>query len=172
VKLLESKKPNKDEAFEALDFIINVLKEHEKDLDRLVSELGKIAGKSGQLGEVSSKIERVEARLSSIHGGVASLAKDLSLPKESVSHTRGPSVIVRCTQWDDFKVVAKGAESVCFLLLFKETEKSLEANALKDGRVFAYKGGFPSEAKLLKFWLARELSVAEDCVFEGVLATG
>jgi len=172
VKWLEAKKPNKDEALEALDFIINVLKEHEKDLDRIVSELGKIAGKFGQLGEVSSKIERVEARLSSIQGGVASLAKDLSIPKEPVSRTRGPSVIVRCTQWDDFRVMAKGAETVSFLLLSKEAEKFLQANALKDGRVFTYKGGFPREAKLLKFWLARELNVAEDCVFEGVLATG
>jgi len=34
-----SKKPqSKDEALEALDFIVNVLKEHEKDLDKLINE--------------------------------------------------------------------------------------------------------------------------------------
>jgi hypothetical protein len=33
-----SRKPqSKDEALEALDFIVNVLKEHEKDLDRLIT---------------------------------------------------------------------------------------------------------------------------------------
>ncbi len=54
-----AKKPNRNEALEALDFIINVLKEHEKDLDRLIGELGKIAGRFGQAGEVPTKITRV-----------------------------------------------------------------------------------------------------------------
>jgi len=38
-----SRKSSKDEAFEALDFIINVLKEHEKDLDRLIGKLDEVA---------------------------------------------------------------------------------------------------------------------------------
>ena len=41
---MSEKAPSKDEAFEALDFIVNVLKEHEKDLDKLVSELDTVAG--------------------------------------------------------------------------------------------------------------------------------
>jgi len=43
---------------------------------------------------------------------------------------------------------------------------------LKDGRVLTYNGEFPRDAKLLKFWLARELGVLEEKVFEGVLAIG
>ena len=164
------KRPNKNEALEALDFIINVLKEHEKDLDRLINELGKITGKFGQPGEVSNKIERVEERLSSIQGEVAGLIKELTSPKELTFHARGPPVIVRCKQWDDFKAMAKGAETVSFL--FKEAEKSFQADALKEGRVLTYNGEFPRDAKLLKFWLARELGVAEESVFEGVLAIG
>jgi hypothetical protein len=31
---MSRKSPSKDEALEALDFIVSVLKEHEKDLDR------------------------------------------------------------------------------------------------------------------------------------------
>jgi hypothetical protein len=166
-----AKKPNRNEALEALDFIINVLKEHEKDLDRLIGELGKIAGRFGQAGEVPTKITRVEERLESLQSEVASLIKELSSPKEvSAIAVRGPPVIVRCKQWDDFKVLANGAETVSFL--FKEAEKSFQADALKGGRVLTYNGDFPRDSKLLKFWLARELGVSEDSVFEGVLAIG
>src|SRR3990170_7512834 len=101
VKKMAAKRPNKNEALEALDFIINVLKEHEKDLDRLINELGKITGKFGQPGEVSNKIERVEERLSSIQGEVAGLIKELSSPKELTFQARGPPVIVRCKQWGE-----------------------------------------------------------------------
>lgn len=167
---MAARKPNKNEALEALDFIINVLKEHEKDLDRLINELGKIAGKFGQSGELSNKIEGVEERLSSIQGEVSGLIKELSSPKELTLHARGPPVIVRCKQWDDFKVMAKDAETVSFL--FKEAEKSFQADALKEGRVLTYNGEFPRDSKLLKFWLARELGVPEESVFEGVLAIG
>jgi len=165
-----AKKPGRNEALEALDFIINVLKEHEKDLDRLIGELGKITNKLGPSGEMANKIERVEGRLASIQDEVASLIKELSSPKESVQAPRGPPVIVRCKQWEDFKVLAKGAETVSFL--FKEAEKSFQADALKEGRVYTYNGEFPRDAKLLKFWLARELGVPEESVFEGVLAIG
>jgi len=166
-----AKRPSKNEALEAVDFIINVLREHEKDLDRLINELGKIASKFSQSGEVPNKITRVEERLAQLQLEVSSLIKELSSPKEMAAYAhRGPPVIVRCKQWDDFKVLAKGAETVSFL--FKEAEKSFQADALKEGRVLTYNGEFPRDSKLLKFWLARELNVAEDKVFEGVLAIG
>jgi len=166
-----AKKPGRNEALEALDFIISVLKEHEKDLDRLIGELGKVTGKLGQSGgEMSNKIERVEERLATIQSEVASLIKELSSPKGMPQASRGPPVIVRCKQWEDFKVLAKSAETVSFL--FKEAEKSFQADALKEGRVLTYNGEFPRDAKLLKFWLARELGVPEENVFEGVLAIG
>jgi len=148
-----------------------VLREHEKDLDRLINELGKIASKFNQSGEVPTKITRVEERLGQLQSEVSSLIKELSSPKEMAAVSlRGPPVIVRCKQWDDFKVLAKDAETVSFL--FKEAEKSFQADALKEGRVLTYNGEFPRDTKLLKFWLARELNVSEDKVFEGVLAIG
>jgi hypothetical protein len=166
---MAAKRHDKNEALEALDFIINVLKEHEKDLDRLINELAKVTGKLGQPGEVSNKIEKVEERLSSIQGEVTGLIKELSSPKDLISHAR-PPVIVRCKQWDDFKMMAKNAETVSFVS--KESEKSFQADAFKAGRVLTYNGDFPRDAKLLKFWLARELDVGDENVFEGVLAIG
>jgi len=166
-----AKRPSKNEALEAVDFIINVLREHEKDLDRLINELGKVASRFSQGGEVPTKITKVEERLAQLQLEVSSLIKELSSPREMAAYAhRGPPVIVRCKQWDDFKVLAKDAETVSFL--FKEAEKSFQADALKEGRVLTYNGEFPRDSKLLKFWLARELSVSEENVFEGVLAIG
>lgn len=165
-----TKKPTKREALEALDFIISVLKEHEKDLDRLIGELGEVTERFGETGEVSGKIGAVEGRLSSLQTEISKLIKFISSPREASIYARGPPVIVRCKQWEDFKVLATGAETVSFL--FREAEKTFQADALKEGRVLTYSGEFPRDTRLLKIWLARELNVAEDKVFEGVLAVG
>ncbi len=174
------KLPSKDEALEALDFIINVLREHEKDLDRLIGELGTITSSVGKTGEMADKIEKVEERLSTLQNEITGLigilsasprTQPLTLPTVTAPTTlRGPPVIVRCKQWDDFKTLAKGADTVSFL--FREAEKSFQADALKEGRVLTFSGDLPKDSRLLKLWLARELNVAEDCIFEGILAIG
>jgi len=165
-----SKTPTRDEALEALDFIINVLKEHEKDLDRLIAELGKVTERFGETGELSTKVEKVEERLSTIQTEITNLIKFISTPREPPTQLRGPPIIVRCKQWEDFKVLAAGAETVSFL--FKEAEKTFQADALKEGRVLTYSGEFPRDAKVLKIWLSKELKVAEEKIFEGILAIG
>jgi len=165
-----AKKPTKNDALEALDFIINVLKEHEKDLDRLINQLGTITETIGETGEVTTKIEKIEERLSTIQTEISGLIKFISSPREAPTYPHGPPVIVRCKQWQDFKILAAGAETVSYL--FKETEKSFQADALKNGRVLTYSGESPQNARLLKIWLSRELEVAEEKIFEGVLAIG
>ncbi|MDH5448464.1 MAG: hypothetical protein OEY24_02515 [Candidatus Bathyarchaeota archaeon] len=174
------KSPSKDEALEALDFIISVLREHEKDLDRLIGELGNITSSVGKTGEMADKIEKVEDRLSTLQTEITGLIDILSSPRQHPAAAaalptipaslKGPPVIVRCKQWDDFKTLAKGADTVSFL--FRETEKGFQADALKDGRVLTYSGDLPKDAKLLKLWLARELGVGEEKIFEGILAIG
>ena len=72
---MSEKSPSKDEALEALDFIVNVLKEHEKDLDRLVSELGSVAGQLGDSGELNGKVKKIEDKLNGLQGDVGSLVK-------------------------------------------------------------------------------------------------
>ncbi len=164
------RKPSKDEAFEALDFIINVLKEHEKDLDRLISQLGIITESLGETGEIAGKIENIEDRLGSLQGEITNLIKYIAAPKNVPAYAHGPPVIVKCKQWDDFKNLAVGAETVSFL--FKEVEKSFQADALKKGKVLSYMGEFPQNTSLLKLWLSKELEVAEEAIFEGVLDLG
>jgi len=164
-----SKKSSKNDALEALDFIINVLKEHEKDLDRLIGELGTITEQFGESGEVTGKVEKIEERLSSLQSELSKLIKFISSPAgEKRVYAPGPPVIVKCKQWEDFKALATGADTVSFL--FRETEKTFQADALKDGKVLTYNGEFPRDVNLLKIWLSKELGVAEDKVFEGVLS--
>ena len=165
-----AKKPNKDEALEALDFIINVLKEHEKDLDKLIHQLGIITESLGETGEITGKIEKVEERLATLQNEITSLIKYISSPREAPPYPHGPPVIVRCKQWEDFKTLALGAETVSYQ--FKETEKSFQADALKEGKVLTYTGEYPQNARLLKIWLSKELNVTEEKIFEGVLAIG
>ena len=164
------RKPNKSEALEALDFIINVLKEHEKDLDRLVSQLGIITESLGETGEITGKIEKIEDRITTLQGEITNLIKYLAAPRESPSYTHGTPVIVKCKQWEDFKTMAAGAEAVSYL--FKEAERSFQADALTKGRIVSYTGEFPQNTHLLRLWLSRELDVAEEAVFEGVLNIG
>jgi len=156
-------KPSKDRALEALDFVISVLKEHEKDLDRLINKLG-------QTAISSEKVEKVEERISSLQTEISNLIKLVSTSRETPIYARGPPVIVRCKKWEEFKALAAGADTVSISL--KETERTFQADALKEGRVVAYAGKFPEDAGLLKVWLSKELGVSEEKIFEGVLTIG
>ena len=165
-----TKKPTKDEAFEALDFIINVLKEHEKDLDRLVAELGKTSERLGGTGELSGKIERVEERLSSIQTEISNLINYISTPREAPVYSHGPAVIVRCKKWEDFKTLSTNADTVSFL--FKEGDRTFQIDALKEGKVLTYSGELPQDTRLFKIWISKELKIPEEKILEGVLAIG
>ena len=163
-----AKKPSRNDALEAIDFIINVLKEHEKDLDRLIAELGKITEQLGETGEVTEKIGKIEERLSTIQTEVSNLIKFISSPREAPAYVPGPPVIVKCKKWEDFKTLAKDAETVSYT--FKETEKTFQADALKQGRVLTYSGQLPQNTKMLKTWLSKQLNITEEKIFEGMLA--
>lgn len=129
-----------------MDFIVNVLKEHEKDLDRLIKELGSITERLGDTGELSGKIEKVEERLTTLQNEITNLITYLSAPRETTQTSthpateqktaametrelRGPPVILRCKQWEDFQALAHQAQTVSFL--YREAEKSFQVDALK-----------------------------------------
>ena len=185
---MSKKSPSKDEALEAIDFIVNVLKEHEKDLDRLINELGVVTEKMGDTGELSGKVEKVEERLSTLQNEIANLITYLSTsqsapalpvqvqaPQRSEEPTqardvRGPPVILRCKQWEDFQTLAAQAQTVSFL--YREAEKTFQVDALKSNQIITYSGELPKPASLLKMWLSKQLSVEEKRILEGILAIG
>lgn len=186
---MSKKAPSKDEAFEALDFIVNVLKEHEKDLDRLINELGSITERLGDAGELSGKIEKVEERLTALQNEITGLITYLSTSRETsatalpappapeqrtetlqVKEIRGPPVILRCKQWEDFQTLAHQAQTLSFL--YREAEKTFQVDALKDNQIITYSGELPKPTALLKTWLSKQLEIPEKKILEGILAIG
>jgi len=178
---------SKDDALEALDFIVNVLKEHEKDLDKLINELANVTEQMGDAGELNSKVEKVEGKIDMLQKEVANLVCYISngsnnplstaatreQPSEMVPATvaalGAPSVILRCKQWEDFQVLATKAQTLSFS--FKDDEKVFQADALKGNQIITYSGVLPKFSSILKMWLSRQLDVAERNILEGVLAT-
>jgi hypothetical protein len=186
-KTMSRKPPSKDEALEALDFIVSVLKEHEKDLDRLINELGTITEKLGDTGEFSGKIEKVEERLTTLQNEIANLITYLSTAREAptlpvqttqeqraeipqTKELRGPPVIMRCKQWEDFQTLAYQAQTLSFL--HREAEKTFQVDALKNGQIITYSGELPKPTSLLKTWLSKQLDISEKKILEGILAIG
>jgi ribonuclease BN (tRNA processing enzyme) len=184
---MSKKLPSKDEALEALDFIVNVLKEHEKDLDRLIRELGAITERIGDTGELSGKVARVEERLTTLQNEITNLITYLSPSHEippmspqllttqkhedvQVVENRGPPVILRCKNWEDFQALAAQAQTLSFM--YREPEKAFQVNAAKGNQILTYSGDLPKQPQLIKAWLSEQLDVPQKKVLEGVLATG
>jgi len=187
-----SRKPqSKDEALEALDFIVNVLKEHEKDLDKLIGELATVTGQIGVSGNLSSKIDKVETKVNGLQSEIVNLINCLSTsPRElpaaakeikpseqmpipqlvQASVLQGPPVILRCKQWEDFLSLASGAQTLSFMV--KEAERTFQADALKGNNIVTFSGEFPKATGLLKVWLSKQLDIPEKIVVEGVLTVG
>jgi flagellar capping protein FliD len=177
---------SKDDALEALDFIVNVLKEHEKDLDKLINELATVTEQIGDTGELSGKVEKVEAKLDTLLKEVTNLVGKLSgiskealpaavskeQPNEVAADTVqiGPSVILHCKQWEDFQNLAVKAQTLSFS--YNEEEKIFQANALKGNKFITYNGAIPKLSSILKMWLSKQFDVPEGSILEGVLAVG
>jgi len=159
-------KPSKDKALEALDLIINVLIEHEKDLDKLIGKLGDITEGLGKSKNISNKIERIEENLASLHDDLTKLVNFKNTSKSiQVYSPRQNSLTVKCGQWHEFRTLATNAETIS--VLFEDSDKSIQVWALKNSRIFYYHGEFPQEILLLKLWLSKELDVSEHTVIEG-----
>jgi hypothetical protein len=177
---------SKDEALEALDFIVNVLKEHERDLDKLINELATVTEQLGDTGELNGKVEKVEEKINNLQKEVTNLITYLSAqPKEALpaaikeqaqtastepvaTFSGGPHVILQCKQWEDFQNLSFQAQTLSFI--YKEEEKVFQAEALKGNKVITYTGALPKFSAVLKMWLSKQLDVPEKNVLEGILA--
>ncbi len=95
-------------------------------------------------------------------------SRDMSLAGEE--HVVGLPVIIRCKQWEDFRVQALRASTVSFLS--KSEDKAFEVYALKGGNIYIFSGQIPNHVALLATWLSKQLSVEEKRVIEGILALG
>ena len=189
---MSHKPQSKDEALEALDFIVNVLKEHEKDLDKLIGELATVTEQIGVSGDLTGKVEKVEEKVNGLQNEITNLITCLSTspreqpavaatPKETkptepaqvvqpvqAAIIQGPPVILRCKQWEDFMSLASQAQTMSFMV--KEPERTFQVDALKGNQIVTYTGELPKMPSLLKIWLGKQLEIPEKKVLEGVLA--
>ena len=177
---------------EALDFIVNVLKEHEKDLDKLINELATVTEQMGDTGELNGKVEKIEEKITNLQKEVTTLISCVTAapaPKELQSATAlanqpavenqaaasagassgGPQVILKCRQWEDFVALAFRPQTLSFS--YKEEDKVFQADALKGNQIVSYSGALPKFSSILKLYLSKQLDVSEKNVLEGGLAT-
>jgi DNA repair ATPase RecN len=180
-----SEKPSKDEALEALDFIVNVLKEHEKDLAKLINELGTVAEQLGDSGELSEKVKKIEDKINGLQTEVGILVKSLANPQKNAAPspkvlpaafspkapepqmnlTNGVPLMLQCRQWPDFVALANGAQAVSFSC--KEVEKAFKVDVLKNNQVISFSGELPKVSLLMKMFLSKQLVVADAKILEG-----
>ena len=79
-------------------------------------------------------------------------------------------MILRCKQWEDFQTLAFQAQTLSFM--YKDAEKTFQADALKGNQIITYSGELPKLTALLKMWLSKQLEIPEKKILEGVLAIG
>lgn len=138
-----------------------------------MGQFQKVGDTSRLGGEVAEKFEVAKRRLSDIQRDISNVVESIPASDAAPSVTAsvvGPPVIIRCKNWEDFKLQALSAENVSFL--YREEDKSFQVDAVKGGRVYTYSGQLPSGAALLRTWLSRELGTDASRVLEGILALG
>jgi hypothetical protein len=79
IGIMAETSPGKDESFEAFNFILSVIDEHDKDLAKIVKELASIAKLLGGKGGVSGILGRIEDKLDNIHNDLSVVLKALSI---------------------------------------------------------------------------------------------
>ena len=193
------KTPSKDEALEALDFIVNVLKEHEKDLDRLINELGTVTEAIGATGELTTKVEKVEERITGLQNEITNLVSFLSTNPREAPAPAAPAMVKETPKTETTPTITTpiqveqqpfamhgppvilrckqwedfqslASQAQNISYMIKEPERTFQADALKGNQIITYNGEIPKTAPLMKVWLSKQLDIPERKVMEGVLA--
>jgi len=147
------------EKINALDFVINVLREHEKNLDALIGRLEEILS-----GLPTVAGEKIEKRAEEV--------------QKEIKAARVP-VNILCENWSDFRDACSGAEVIAF-----NHDGVLSIKALHGNIIYEYKETLPTHVGSLqcgipvrlqtnldvaeiKKALSRELNVPESRIIKG-----
>ena len=109
------------ERMSAVDFIISVLREHEKNLDSLIEKLDAI---SKNLSELTASKKKNEA---------------------TVSYNGHANVHITCEDWEEFRELCKEAETFSFHL-----GNELKIMALHGNTIYEYKEPIPKHIEHLE----------------------
>ena len=183
LKTMADDHDSKDKSLEALDFIINALKEHEQHLDKLFHEIATITEQVGATKNgLNSKVEETEEKTSQLQKEVTNLIayvlnttpkKTLPTPiKEQTGQTTPfqafdnlSTETLQCKQWSDFQALAENAQTIIFS--HKENMTVFQAKAIKGNKLIVYTGALPNFSIILKKWLSQQLDINEQNVSEG-----
>jgi hypothetical protein len=155
------------------DAILNNLRELERNFNLLISQIQNIRDSSSLTGDAAETFESAKKRLSIIQKEISGLAESIpasDAKTSSVPNVLGPPLIIRCKNWEDFKLNASSAENISFLC--REEEKIFQVDAVKGSRIYTYSGQLPMGSVLLKIWLSKELGTDTSRVLEGILTIG
>lgn len=158
---------------ETLDSILNNLREFERNFKRLISQFQKIGDSSRLSGEIAEKFENAKKRLYSIQREISNVVESVPASDATTSTMTsvvGPTIILRCKNWEDFKLQASNADNISFL--YREEEKAFQVDAVKGSRIYTYSGQLPNGAVMLRMWLSKEVGTEASRILEGVLALG
>ena len=184
---MSEKSPSRDEALEAMDFIVNILKEHEKDLDKLISELGAVTEQLGEAGELNDKVKNIEQKIDSLQNEMSTLFKRFQTQTKTPTTQTAPTpqhqnpptqttpttiptnipLTLQCKQWQDFQTLAQQAQTISFT--YNENQNTFQASALKNHQIITYNGELPKHAHLIKTWLSKQLQTPENKILEAEL---
>ena len=163
---------SEDKYFEALDFIINVLKKHEQILDNSIQELITLTEYLENINVLNSKMENAEEKINIVQKEVTDIVggelehKVWASPVlPSVMVQSGSSLVLHCKQWGDFEVLAMHAQTLSFN--FKEDENVLQVCAIKGNQIIRFNGAVPGFSIIFKAWLSRQLNITELNIVEG-----
>ena len=163
---------SEDKYFEALDFIINVLKKHEQILDNSIQELTTLTEYLENLTVLNSKVENAKEKINIVQKEVTTIVGGELEPKvlespavPSVVVQSGSSLVLNCKQWGDFEVLAMHAQNLSFS--YEEDEKVLQVCAIKGNQMIRFTGAVPGFSIILKAWLSRQLNIPESNIVEG-----
>jgi len=149
---------SESEKIDVLDFVLNVLKEHEKMLDAL-----------------TEKFEGVLKNLSAVLEGLKPTPGSETKPRAIVKC----NINILCEEWGELKEACKRAEVVSFQL-----DDELRVSALQENIIYEYREAFPKRVESMKCgipakfqgspdqyevrkFLSRELNVTENKIMKG-----
>jgi trans-2-enoyl-CoA reductase len=166
---------SKDELLEALDFIVDILKEHIKDLDKLVNELVKAINQLGDIGKLTGEVKKIGEKINGLQNEITNLVSSTSTSKQNASIAvkeceskiapniliqGGPPVLLQCKKWEDFQTLALQAQTISFS--YKEDEKVFEVDAFMGNQIVTYTGALPVTSDVFKMWLTKQLNLPKE----------
>ncbi len=170
--------PFDDKYLEAFDFIMQFLQEHEHNIDGLVDRLATLREQVPDITTLKTKLEGLDAKVIRLQSDIANLKdhfqskqipqKDAPM-KIAVEHpafaVSGARLTIHCQQWDDFKMLAREAQTVAFS--YDESALSTEVYAFNGHQLIIYTGKLPNLPLAIGSWLSTELCTPTRNIFEG-----